>query len=571
MRKIFITTAIFLCISAGGKAASFSDFSETHQAVDYLLDQKVIQGFPDGTFRPDSPINRAEFLKIVMSAAGKNTGGQNCFPDVKEDWFAPYVCAAHKQKFISGYPDGSFHPEQEINFAEASKIISKIFELPITPDNQNWYKQYVFALEHKKAIPLSTLNFSAPVSRLNMVEMIWRIKVPNHGKISSTYKFIELGNKEMNLEKSQSEEVFYQLLASEIAPQITFENQEPQEGIPLQLQKEVFAYTQFIHELIFNNDLAGPLIWPYKDEYLIFYNPSNRLSYILPKDINKNSIQFVSHKDYGMNYLEEAPLYLLRDPKKVYLLINDSKKIIFQQTDFDPESILKLNALLYADKNGIYQFAPDGTYETTETTIDFDQLTYHADGGATCGEGTYYSEGNKIYTTKLELVEEADAESFKILDSCNQIYIDHDNVFHFYYLEDDYTTTLFRTYPNADPETFTILDSFGELEFRQDENYIYLPTTDPTKDLILNKKDYQTYFVSTYDDPQIANYYPSNLILEKKSRDLYYIDQRYNKKLLANHIKEDPKFKTTNKELQASFDGKTYSLQLDNWLWQLQN
>ena len=108
---------------------SFSDVGEwdtTFKAIDYLREEEVVVGYSDGTYGLDSNINRAEFLKIVMEVTDYELEGESCYPDVTDEWFAPYVCAADKLGFVDGYPDGTFKPGNDINFAEASKMITNI-------------------------------------------------------------------------------------------------------------------------------------------------------------------------------------------------------------------------------------------------------------------------------------------------------------------------------------------------------------------------------------------------------------------------------------------------------------
>ena len=109
---------------------SFSDVSADkwyNNAVSTLSRMGVIGGYADGTFRPDAPISRAEFAKIAVSFT-QNTGSAtyNYFTDVKtSDWFAPYVTAAKDAGLIEGYSDGSFKPESKITRAEACAIVNR--------------------------------------------------------------------------------------------------------------------------------------------------------------------------------------------------------------------------------------------------------------------------------------------------------------------------------------------------------------------------------------------------------------------------------------------------------------
>ncbi|MFC1616527.1 S-layer homology domain-containing protein, partial [Patescibacteria group bacterium] len=104
--------------------------------------EDVVNGYPDGTVRPQNTINRAELVKVLVEGLYEGEGTfadnhsgtyKNCFPDVKEQWFAPHVCYALEKEWIEGYPDGNFRPEQNINKVEAQKIVINAFD--ITPSN----------------------------------------------------------------------------------------------------------------------------------------------------------------------------------------------------------------------------------------------------------------------------------------------------------------------------------------------------------------------------------------------------------------------------------------------------
>lgn len=135
----------------------FQDVPSSHRhldAITVLKDLGIIGGYSDGTFRPDITINRAEFTKIVFAATGEATGGSGCFTDVKNEWFAPYVCAAKQAGIIGGYPDGSFGPGKSINFSEAVKIVVLAFSDQTAADFQTsagtaWYAPYLaYANDH---------------------------------------------------------------------------------------------------------------------------------------------------------------------------------------------------------------------------------------------------------------------------------------------------------------------------------------------------------------------------------------------------------------------------------------
>lgn len=179
---IALTITSFMQASVVG-AQSANDFNdvpanyEYYNAVGYLKNLQVVEGYENGDYKPENTINRAEFTKIVLLSAGYEPEGSNCFPDVTDGWYAPYVCKAKEIGLIDGYPDGTFKPGRTINFAEAGKIVANGMGLTLNDSYQNeWYQKYVKALEENQAIPPSVDTFGQYVNRGEMAEMIWRIK-----------------------------------------------------------------------------------------------------------------------------------------------------------------------------------------------------------------------------------------------------------------------------------------------------------------------------------------------------------------------------------------------------------
>lgn len=175
--------------------STFSDVSEmqlNREAIEYLKEHKVVEGYETGDYKPENRINRAEFIKIIVSSQVDNPTGSNCFPDVKNEWFAKYVCTAKKLGWVQGNPDGTFKPGDYINFAEASKIITKSLnvETDITETNGEWFAGFVKGLEKKKAIPTTVQFFDKDLSRGEMAEVIWRLEEKVEDKVSLDYESI---------------------------------------------------------------------------------------------------------------------------------------------------------------------------------------------------------------------------------------------------------------------------------------------------------------------------------------------------------------------------------------------
>jgi uncharacterized protein YkwD len=112
----------------------FSDVRTTDpfsKAISAMKELGIIRGYDDGTFQPERTVNRAEILKMLLDIKGESPIGREfsaCFSDVFNQWFAPYVCVSKRNGWVTGYPDGSFKPDQAVNRAEAVTLASRILE-----------------------------------------------------------------------------------------------------------------------------------------------------------------------------------------------------------------------------------------------------------------------------------------------------------------------------------------------------------------------------------------------------------------------------------------------------------
>lgn len=100
-----------------------------NNAISTLHNMKIINGRPDGTFGPDEPITRAELTKMAESffySADTDFAQTENFTDVDDDaWYSRFITAAKERGLVTGGPDGSFRPEDNITRAEACTIINR--------------------------------------------------------------------------------------------------------------------------------------------------------------------------------------------------------------------------------------------------------------------------------------------------------------------------------------------------------------------------------------------------------------------------------------------------------------
>ena len=111
----------------------FSDVAETdwfNNAVSTLANAQLINGYPDGSYRPNANITRAEFATIAIRFFLDEDVEieENNLSDVKGHWAEANINLAYALELINGYPDGTFRPDQKITRAEAMAIVNRVLK-----------------------------------------------------------------------------------------------------------------------------------------------------------------------------------------------------------------------------------------------------------------------------------------------------------------------------------------------------------------------------------------------------------------------------------------------------------
>lgn len=116
--------------ASSSQAKTFKDVKAKDWYADlvaYASYRGIISGYPDGTFKPNAPISRAEFASIAARFADLTKTEPLSFSDVaKGNWAYDSIAKASSQGWLSGYPDGTFRPNNKINRAEVTSITNRM-------------------------------------------------------------------------------------------------------------------------------------------------------------------------------------------------------------------------------------------------------------------------------------------------------------------------------------------------------------------------------------------------------------------------------------------------------------
>ena len=201
MKKIALFFAIIFAAptALAGADYLFPDVAEDHPHADaiYFLEERgVIDGYDDGNFGPSDPVSRVQALKILLLGAGDDPDAnlKSNFPDVpKTHWGQRFVARAAEREIVAGDDAGTFRPDAILNRAEATKILLRGNDIsPGAPTNSpfadvaagEWFAPFAEYSKNKKLVDDSE-NFdpAAEMTRADFAEMMYRLMYINENEL----------------------------------------------------------------------------------------------------------------------------------------------------------------------------------------------------------------------------------------------------------------------------------------------------------------------------------------------------------------------------------------------------
>lgn len=174
----------------------FEDLDFSHRnayAINKFHELGLIRGYEDGTFKPDANLNRVELLSVVLDSIDADFSGQileNCFKDVKTEWFAAHVCYAKNHGIVSGFPDDTFKPGNNVTRSEALKITLEAFGfdkdlisedyvleyLDVNPGD--WVSPYLYMAQNSSVVSKNgRFGPNNAITRAEFVQLIYDVMV----------------------------------------------------------------------------------------------------------------------------------------------------------------------------------------------------------------------------------------------------------------------------------------------------------------------------------------------------------------------------------------------------------
>ncbi len=158
-------------------------------AINFVAKEEIVSGYSEGDFQPDKEINRAEFTKILVKTKFAKELEEfefieSCFPDFEMDvWFAKFVCFAKANDILGGYPNGEFKPANPVNLAEAITILVKTFGFSVEQAEGEWFTPFLEKALKLEILPADFAEASQNLSRGQMSELVMRAMKYTRGEL----------------------------------------------------------------------------------------------------------------------------------------------------------------------------------------------------------------------------------------------------------------------------------------------------------------------------------------------------------------------------------------------------
>lgn len=148
MKRFFIIFLLFMMVTGVTNAATFSDIEgmNCEFAVERIAYLGIVNGTSENIYSPKKAVTRAEFAKMITNIMGGKSGTNvKNFSDIDNHWGKMYIQNAASRGYINGYTDGTFKPDKEVSYAEAITIIMRCLGYDNLENKASgaWYDNYI--------------------------------------------------------------------------------------------------------------------------------------------------------------------------------------------------------------------------------------------------------------------------------------------------------------------------------------------------------------------------------------------------------------------------------------------
>lgn len=196
-RIISLVLTFLMLLGSFSSVAALTDVDNTkyESAVESLEILGIVNGYEDGTYRPEKEVTRAEMAKLLVVAIGMDTAadlykGTTKFADVDTDhWATGFINIAVDKGIINGYPDGTFAPDAPVKYSEAiTMVVRALGYKTMVEDFGTWPINYIAKAQDLKILKdVEYKNYTHNATRGNTALLLWNaLTIPTWGVIGQT-------------------------------------------------------------------------------------------------------------------------------------------------------------------------------------------------------------------------------------------------------------------------------------------------------------------------------------------------------------------------------------------------
>ena len=205
MKKFVLLFLCMLMITVNGYAYYDINNKDLETKVEELSEFNIINGYDDGLFKPDNPITRAEFCKIIVNTVFADTSEayERCFTDMSDThWAKDYIYIAKNLGIVNGVNDTTFSPDSNITYEQAIKMIVAALGYEESAENKGGYPNGYISVANSLGIT-SGVSYSNTnkATRGNIALMIYN---------ALNAKYYDIWNNNGIIEKKLSDTTLYE-------------------------------------------------------------------------------------------------------------------------------------------------------------------------------------------------------------------------------------------------------------------------------------------------------------------------------------------------------------------------
>ena len=337
MKKFIAIILFVLAISSFACAASFDDVKGTkyESAVDLLSDFGIINGYKDGTYKPNNTVTRAEMAKLIIVSLGKEEAsetlkGDTKFSDVKAgSWAAGYINYAESKGIIKGYPDGSFKPNNKVSYVDASSMLLRALNYTKELESKKYPTGYMQTANDAGLLDNVVANSSSEGAiRGNVAIMVLNTLKSNCRKIvsTSTSGAVNYGDGEILMESTFPE---LKYVKEGNVTDVDFEEKEisVKDSANNRKVKVVIDDEELLKELYLRK---VQFIYNSTAEYLIeFYFVDDYRTFVVDvKDIDNKYIYDTYDNEYRYSDVLMYNIYNYEEAETAYITLDQNDDIV---------------------------------------------------------------------------------------------------------------------------------------------------------------------------------------------------------------------------------------------------